>query len=146
MSGFSIIPCITGTLSNSLSSTFCQLLVWIDIALTLRFLCFICHISNSIFRTYRPVYGLPFASTCSLALSANCHPPAQDKEAYLLPVQWGIYEKDDGSGAKCAFTTSRHVRSSKSHCKLWALPIIPKDKRSYRTALRGFFDKSIARL
>jgi hypothetical protein len=33
--------------------------------------------------------GMPLASTCSAAISAACHPAQEDKNAGLLPVQWG---------------------------------------------------------
>jgi hypothetical protein len=71
---------------------------------------------------------MPFTSTCSLAISANCHRPARDTDAHLLPVQWGIYEEDTGSGAKCAFTTSRHVRAPEVDDVLRGLPALSKDK------------------
>ena len=45
-------------------------------------------------------------STCSLAISANCHKPRTDNKAHLLSVQWGIYEKGRGDeGAKCSFSS-----------------------------------------
>jgi hypothetical protein len=48
------------------------------------------------------------AATCSAAISAACHRPVADKDAHLLPVQWGII--DDGS-AQCAFTTLHDVQA-----------------------------------
>lgn len=33
---------------------------------------------------------IPLMSTNSAAISAACHPPADDIDAYLLPVQWGV--------------------------------------------------------
>lgn len=33
--------------------------------------------------------GIPLASSCSAAISAACHPPAEDVNASLMPVQWG---------------------------------------------------------
>jgi hypothetical protein len=101
---------------------------------------------NSLFRKYEPVHGLPFASTCSLAIASNCHRPDEDKHAYLLPVQWGIYEKDDNvTGAKCAFTTSRDLQAPESGSMLWALPTVPGKRKTYRTALREVYDKLVAR-
>lgn len=32
---------------------------------------------------------MPLASNCSAAISAACHPPADDKDAALKPVKWG---------------------------------------------------------
>jgi hypothetical protein len=97
---------------------------------------------NSIFRKYDPVYGLPFASTCSLAIASNCHRPAEDKHSYLLPVQWGIYEKDDDvTGAKCAFTTSRNVQAPERGDMLWTLPTVSVERRT----VKGVYDKLVAR-
>ncbi|KAF9697560.1 hypothetical protein EKO04_004018 [Ascochyta lentis] len=35
------------------------------------------------------VGNLPAGATCSAVVSAACHRPKEDKEAYLFPVQWG---------------------------------------------------------
>lgn len=60
----------------------------------------------------------PLASTCSAAISAACHRPAEDVDAHLFPVRWGDvgeYEDtvlDDVSAARphhCCFTTARDV-------------------------------------
>lgn len=39
----------------------------------------------------------------SLAISAACHPPPEDKDAAFLPVQWGAvsHETDNGPGHCC---------------------------------------------
>jgi hypothetical protein len=61
---------------------------------------------NAWLRKYPANPGMPLVSTCSLAISANCHRPAGDDEAYLRPVMWGVYEDDDGFGrSKCSFTS-----------------------------------------
>lgn len=52
---------------------------------------------------------MPFAVTCSAAISAACHRPADDKEAHLLPVQWGVVGTDEQNTEYCAFTTSTAV-------------------------------------
>ena len=48
------------------------------------------------FRTYRP--GMPIVGSCSAAISAACHRPADDVDAALKPVKWGAvstrYEYD----------------------------------------------------
>jgi len=57
--------------------------------------------------------GMPLASTCSAAISAACHRPEEDREAHLLPVQWGAIpgdiEHDELEGG-LAFTTHRDVK------------------------------------
>ena len=52
---------------------------------------------------------MPLASTCSVAISAACHRPDADKEAHLLPVQWGVICQDDLGRDLCSFTTFRGV-------------------------------------
>lgn len=54
---------------------------------------------------------IPLMSTNSAAISAACHPPADDIDAYLLPVQWGVISSDDSIIGKCSFTTSRDVQA-----------------------------------
>ncbi|EON67299.1 hypothetical protein W97_06552 [Coniosporium apollinis CBS 100218] len=34
--------------------------------------------------------GIPIAAHCSLAISAACHPPPDEEEPHLKPVQWGV--------------------------------------------------------
>jgi hypothetical protein len=52
---------------------------------------------------------MPLASTCSLAISAACHPPSQDQDASLLPVQWGVTDWNEEAG-HCSFTTARDLK------------------------------------
>jgi hypothetical protein len=33
--------------------------------------------------------GMPLAGSCSAAISAACHPPREDMDPHLRPVQWG---------------------------------------------------------
>ena len=47
-------------------------------------------------RRYPP--GMPLAATCSAAISAACHPPPEDVDAAVLPVQWGVVSTKDGIG------------------------------------------------
>lgn len=54
--------------------------------------------------------GMPLAATCSAAISAACHPPAEDTEPHLFSVRWGVVESDVEGRAHCAFTTARDVR------------------------------------
>lgn len=60
-------------------------------------------------RKYPSEGAMPLASTCSAAISAACHRPEADKEAHLLPLQWGIVGTDDQNTEYCSFTTSRTV-------------------------------------
>ena len=55
--------------------------------------------------------GMPLVSTYSSVMSAACHQPLpQDKDAYLLPVQWGVESVDsDSRVGHCCFTTRRDV-------------------------------------
>lgn len=67
------------------------------------------HIVHANLRKYPGDSAMPLASTCSAAISAACHRPEADKEAHLLPVQWGVVERDDQNNQYCAFTSSRDV-------------------------------------
>ena len=46
---------------------------------------------------------MPFAGNSSLAVSAACHRPLEDKDASLLPIRWGAvsHETRDGPGHCC---------------------------------------------
>ncbi|KAF2494479.1 hypothetical protein BU16DRAFT_562134 [Lophium mytilinum] len=55
-------------------------------------------------------HDIPLASTYSIAISAACHRPQEDKEASLLPVQWGVITSGNQTPVRCAFTTLRTVR------------------------------------
>lgn len=57
--------------------------------------------------------AMPMVSTCSAAISASCHRPPGDYDAWQLPVLWGVtpgrggkYDKEVGH---CSFTTARDV-------------------------------------
>lgn len=58
------------------------------------------------FRRFPP--GMPLASSCSAAISAACHPPADDVDAAVLPLMWGVVEGDVDGVGHCTFT-SREV-------------------------------------
>ncbi|MCJ1462220.1 hypothetical protein MMC07_000820 [Pseudocyphellaria aurata] len=60
---------------------------------------------------------MPLVSTCSAAISANCHRPEADKEAHLLPVQWGVTGKSGSESKLCSFTTSRYVEAPTPNCE-----------------------------
>jgi hypothetical protein len=50
---------------------------------------------------------MPIVGSCSLAISAACHPPAGDDGAALLPVNWGriATERDAGKQDLYSFTS-----------------------------------------
>jgi len=39
---------------------------------------------------------IPFAASCSLVYSAACHPPADETNTHLQPVQWGVVVQREG--------------------------------------------------
>jgi hypothetical protein len=51
--------------------------------------------------------GMPLAGSCSAALSAACHPLADEPDVALLPVKWGVVSVAEGVG-HCALS-SRYV-------------------------------------
>lgn len=55
-------------------------------------------------RTYPS--GMPLSATCSGAISAACHPPPDDIDVALLPVQWGVVSSEDGLG-HCSFSSKK---------------------------------------
>ena len=68
---------------------------------------FIVTLGFAVFRTYSK--DIPLISSCSAAISAACHLPKGDKDAYLFSVQWGETPVENGGG-HIAFTTSRNVK------------------------------------
>ena len=55
---------------------------------------------------------MPLVSTCSAAISAACHRPAEDTEAHLFPLKWGVVREPSGQYAgHCSLTTLRDVRA-----------------------------------
>ncbi|KAG9849625.1 hypothetical protein KCU98_g4806, partial [Aureobasidium melanogenum] len=50
--------------------------------------------------------NIPFGASCSAIISAACHPPDTDAEAYLKEVQWGVTDTTHISGVQhCSFTS-----------------------------------------
>ena len=48
---------------------------------------------------------MPFAASCSLVISAACHPPEQDVDAQVKEVKWGVVEEQTQQGyAHCSIT------------------------------------------
>ena len=49
---------------------------------------------------------IPPSNHCSLVISASCHPPPEDVNAQLKPVQWGVVRARFGGGVgHCSFTS-----------------------------------------
>ena len=58
----------------------------------------------------RAKVGMPFAGSCSAAISAACHPPATDVDASRKRVMWGVVDKESfryrgKSVGHCSFTS-----------------------------------------
>jgi hypothetical protein len=49
------------------------------------------------------------ASTNSAVISAACHQPPGDHQAYMFPVKWGVVGQDKKGIGHCSFTTARDV-------------------------------------
>jgi hypothetical protein len=47
--------------------------------------------------------GMPLAGSCSAAISAACHPQADEVDVSLVPVKWGVVDVDKGVG-HCALS------------------------------------------
>lgn len=59
-----------------------------------------------------PPRPMPLVSTCSAAISANCHRHPEDVNCSLLPVIWGFVENQRGGGiGHYTFTTASDVGS-----------------------------------
>lgn len=49
---------------------------------------------------------IPPAQHCSAVISAACHPPLDDTEAYTKKVQWGVVKNTEGTLPEhCTFTS-----------------------------------------
>lgn len=49
---------------------------------------------------------IPPADHCSLVISAACHPPPDDPDAYQKPVRWGVVKSQhSGTVQHCSFTS-----------------------------------------
>ena len=54
--------------------------------------------------------AMPLVVSCSAAISANCHRPDKDIDAWRLPVRWGIIDTEEYGARICSFTTLRDVK------------------------------------
>jgi hypothetical protein len=68
--------------------------------------------------------GMPLASSNSAAISAACHPPPEDVDASVLPVQWGAVTHGE---------TGRHGREPVAHCCFTSFLVeMPIPERMYK--------------
>lgn len=59
---------------------------------------------------------IPPAGNCSVLISAACHPPSNDFDGHLKPVQWGVVrEGTESNYGHCTFT-SQEVTAPKKGC------------------------------
>jgi hypothetical protein len=58
--------------------------------------------------------GMPMAGSCSMAISAACHPPLGDVDAHLKPVQWGVVSHEEQTD---------HEEEIVRHCSFSSLPV-----------------------
>jgi hypothetical protein len=74
----------------------------------------------SVAATRRMQQKLPVAASCSLAISAACHPPTGDVDGHLGKLRWGVVSKQTAEGF--------------DHCCLTPLQVIKKPVvgREYR--------------
>ena len=49
--------------------------------------------------------GIPLLGACSAVISAACHRPADDENAALLPVQWGVVKSKGSTTGHCCITS-----------------------------------------
>ncbi|EUC43338.1 hypothetical protein COCMIDRAFT_101097 [Bipolaris oryzae ATCC 44560] len=57
------------------------------------------------------LFRMPLVSTCSAAISANCHAHPADTDCSFLPVQWGyVTDGTDANGGRYTLTTDVSVR------------------------------------
>jgi hypothetical protein len=56
---------------------------------------------------------IPAAQSCSLVISAACHPGPEDMDAQLRPVRWGVVEERMYRGERHCTLSSRKVRNPK---------------------------------
>ena len=54
-------------------------------------------------------YTMPLVCSCSAAISAACHRPAEDFQSHLLPVRWGYVKQGSDKQGYWCFTTSREI-------------------------------------
>ena len=92
--------------SNSTSTCGYSLIALLFVIIIVIFIIFLVFVAGV--RTSRS--GMPLMGSCSGAISAACHPPADDKDASKFPVRWGVvgHTTVDETGevvGHCTFTS-----------------------------------------
>jgi hypothetical protein len=65
----------------------------------------------SVVATRRMQQKLPVAASCSLAISAACHPPDGDVDGHLAKLRWGVVPKQTAEGFDhCCLTTLQMIK------------------------------------
>jgi hypothetical protein len=61
--------------------------------------------------TRRLPQKMPLAASCSLVISAACHPPDGDKDAHLGKVRWGVTVRENEEGYEhCSLSTLQGMK------------------------------------
>ena len=88
------------------------------------------------FRRY-PATSMPVATSNSAVISAACHPPPSDDEAYLKAIQWGVCGRDMGDALDVYYKhgmswskepmqrAQKDVAIEVGHCSFTSLPVTP---------------------
>jgi hypothetical protein len=115
-------------------------------AFMLGVLFLVLQLGNAFFRKYPAGSSMPLVVSCSAAISANCHRPEPDKDAYLLPVRWGVVGVNDEGHKICSFTTMRDVEPPKPGDILMGTGILARKPRKWGRAfdiapIKTLFDR-----
>jgi hypothetical protein len=89
-------------------------------------------LGNALMRKYPAGSSMPLVVSCSAAISANCHRPELDEDAYLLPVRWGVVGVNDEGHKICSFTTMRDVELPKPGDILVGTEVLALKPRKWR--------------
>lgn len=80
--------------------------------------------------------NMPLASSCSAAISAACHPPPDDTDAFLKPVMWGEVPEDSRDTQNGRASDTEEVNSGLpgyGHCTFTSKDVVtPSMIRLYR--------------
>ncbi|KAL8970517.1 MAG: hypothetical protein Q9197_003770 [Variospora fuerteventurae] len=99
--GYSLVRTITLTFSCHFSALFLALALLLILILA------------GLLGNYRN--GTPLASTSSAAISAACHRPSHDAQAFMFQVQWGVVSYNPRTHiGHCSFTTAKDVAGQHS--------------------------------
>jgi hypothetical protein len=89
-------------------------------------------LANAIVQKYLANSAMLMVVSCSAAISANCHRPEKDEDAYLLPVRWGVVGESEGRKI-CSFTTMRDVEPPNPGDIVFGLDVLNTKSEAKRT-------------